>query len=116
MEPIVNPSLPNEYNAVLRHVLNTLGSLLAAHGLVTASDWQIYAGAVAALAPYAFAWIVARRNKRKMQQLSNVAIATNVIAIQSEFAKPEVHTLEDAKDNVIQQVKEEIRKNGFATV
>lgn len=104
MEP---NTLPNEYTAVLRHVLNTFGSLLAAHGFVVATDWQIFTGGVIAIAPYVFAWVAARRSKRRLAAVAEVAVT-------NELAKPEVPTRIEAAINVARQVETIIQKKEAA--
>lgn len=105
MEPTV--SLPNEYNALLRHVVTALGVALTSRGLVTADDWQLYGGFILSVAPSVFAFVVARANKRKLQALAQVAV-------KNELAKPEVATLTEATQNVNKQVAMAIQ-NGSST-
>ena len=99
MEPA---TLPNEYNALLRHVVTALGVALVSRGLVTADDWQLYGGFIMSVAPSIIAFIAARRNKRNLKALEQVAV-------KNELAKPEVATLTEAKQNVTKQVAEAIQ-------
>lgn len=110
----MDPQLPNEYNALLRHAVTGIGVALTSRGLVTAEDWQLYGGLIISIAPSVFAFIVARRNKRKLQQLSTVAIATTQVAVANELAKPTVPSEAIAKANIAEKVATVIQQNGHA--
>lgn len=87
MEPAVKP--PNEYAATLRHLLNSIGAILATKGWVSSEDWLMYSGLIIAVFPYVWTFVKARASRYLVESLTtekNAAVKVAIEAAQSEMA------------------------------
>lgn len=60
--------IPAEYMSVARHLLNAIGSAIAAYGWLEADDWAVVAGLVLAILPVIYEYRSARRARRALAQ------------------------------------------------